>query len=249
MHEVLGETARRRGTRRGTMPAMLLLFDVDGTLLLSSGQGAKAMQEAGREVLGPTFSLSNVTFAGRLDPIIFRDGLKASGLHDGFESRHDAFRVAYAESLTRRLAASGVARPLPGVMDLLARLRERDDVTLGLLTGNYPETGATKLRAAGIDPAWFPVAVWGIDGATRRDLPPVAIHRYEVLHEGRRPRRLVVIGDTVHDVDCAHHAGGLVLAVASGPAYTRADLQAHDPDLLLDTLEDTDTILAWLESL
>lgn len=229
---------------------MLVLFDVDGTLLLSSGQGAKAMQEAGRRILGERFSLRSVEFAGRLDPLIFRDGLRASGFVDGFEAHHDAFRGAYAKALARRLAAPGLVRALPGVRALLGRLRERDDVTLGVLTGNYPETGAIKLRAAGLDPSWFRVPVWGIDGPTRRDLPPVGMRRYAALH-GRRvpPERVVIVGDTVHDIDCAHHNGCRVVAVATGPSVERATLEAHGPDLLVDDLRDTDALVAWLEAL
>lgn len=102
---------------------MLLLFDIDGTLLLSSGQGARAMQEAGKRVVGPEFTLDDVEFAGRLDPLIFRDGLRHV-MEDGFDRHHAAFRRAYEEGLRRRLAEPGVAAPLPGVMNLLASLRK-----------------------------------------------------------------------------------------------------------------------------
>lgn len=226
---------------------MLVLFDIDGTLLLSHGEGARAMQEAGRQVVGPDFSLRGVEFAGRLDPLIFQDGLARAG-RDGFERHHGAFRRAYAESLARRLAAPASAQPLPGVQALLARLAARADVALGLVTGNYPETGALKLRAAGIDPALFRVPVWGDEGPTRRDLPQKAMERH-VAATGRpiEPWRVVVVGDTVHDVDCAHHNGCLALAVGTGPAHGLEALRAREPELLLEDLADTDLVMAWLD--
>ncbi len=226
---------------------MLILFDIDGTLLLSKGAGRYAMEEAGREVVGPHFSFEGVEFAGRLDPLIFQDGLLGSGERD-FARRHDAFRRAYRERLQARLAVPGVAAPLPGVMELLARLRDRPGTTLGLVTGNYPETGVLKLRAAGIDPAWFPVPAWGVDGPTRRHLPGVAMRRATAL-TGRPadPRRTIVVGDTVHDVDAARSSGCRALAVGTGPSYGVEALRPHAPDLLLEDLSDTAAVLAFLD--
>lgn len=228
---------------------MLILFDVDGTLLLSSRQGAKAMQEAGRRVVGEHFTLEGVEFAGRLDPLIWADGMRRSG--EVCEARvHDAFRTAYGESLARRLEPAGVAYALPGVPALLEALARRPQTTLGLLTGNYPETGAHKLRAAGLDPERFAIPVWGTDGPDRRSLLPVGLARYEAMHgHALGPERVVVIGDTPHDIDCAHAHGCVALAVATGPSYTREDLATHDPDLLLDDLRDTAGIMAWLDAL
>lgn len=228
---------------------MLILFDVDGTLLLSSSQGAKAMQEAGKRVVGDHFTLEGVEFAGRLDPLIWADGIARSG-GDGDERLHDDFRAAYGEALARRLAPRGVAHALPGVPALLDALEARPHTTLGLLTGNYPETGRVKLEAAGIDPARFAVPVWGTDGPDRRSLLPVGLDRYEALHgHALGPERVVVVGDTVHDIDCAHANGCVALAVATGPSYARADLEAHHPELLLDDLMDAPRILRWLDRL
>lgn len=227
---------------------LLLLFDVDGTLLLSDRQGGKSMQEAGRRVVGEQFTLKHVQFAGRLDPLIWADGARHAGVEtDG--ALHERFRAAYAEVLQRRLDETGAAHTLPGVDTLLDRLEAEDGIVLGLLTGNYPETGRIKLRAAGLDPARFVVAAWGSDAATRRDLIDVARSRYEE-HTGAtiEPRHVVVIGDTNHDVDCAHHHGCAAIGVATGPSHDLAALAAHEPDLLLEDLTDVDRVLAFLAS-
>ncbi len=228
---------------------MLILFDVDGTLLLSSHQGARAMQEAGKRVVGEHFTLEGVEFAGRLDPLIWADGMRRSG--ERLDAPvHDAFRAAYGEALARRLEPAGVAYALPGVPALLDALARRPRTTLGLLTGNYPETGATKLRAAGLDPERFTIPVWGTDGPNRRSLLPVGLARYEALHgHTLGPERVVVIGDTPHDIDCAHANGCVALAVATGPSYTRESLARHHPELLVDDLRDTASIMTWLDAL
>lgn len=243
---LVGAASLRGRVRPGYDLWMLLLFDIDGTLLLTERAGVLAMQEAGQALYGERFSLEHVSLAGRLDPLIWRDGLAAAGI-EADEQKHARFQDAYARALGERLRARPTARALPGVLPLLAHLRGLQDTTLGLVTGNYAETGTIKLRAAGLDPGWFPVRAWGADGAHRRDLPPVAMQRYQ-LHAGRSiaPERVVVIGDTPGDIDCARANGCLAVAVATGPAYTLDELRAHEPDLLLEDLSDATRLLDWL---
>jgi len=207
------------------------------------------MQEAGKRVVGEHFTLAEVEFAGRLDPLIWADGARLAGVEtDG--ALHDRFRAAYAEVLQRRLDETRAAHTLPGVDALLSRLRQEPDVTLGLLTGNYPETGAIKLRGAGLDPGDFAVRAWGSDAATRRDLIPVARTRYAERTDAEiPPERIVVIGDTVHDIDCAHHHGCVAVAVGTGPTADPDALRAHEPELFLADLSDADRFLAFLATL
>jgi phosphoglycolate phosphatase-like HAD superfamily hydrolase len=226
---------------------VLLLFDIDGTLLLTERAGVQAMQAAGRALYGERFSLEKVDLAGRLDPHIWRDGLAQIGLEPS-EELHASFQSAYERALEERLRARPTARALPGVLALLEHLRGLDDTTLGLVTGNYAATGSLKLRAAGIDPAWFPVAAWGGDGAHRRELPPVAMRRFaERAGRAIAAEHVVVIGDTPSDVDCARANGCRGVAVATGPSFSSAELRAHEPDLLLEDLSDSATLLTWLQ--
>jgi len=156
---------------------VLILFDIDGTLLLSQGAGAKAMQEAGRRVVGKHFSLKSVPFAGRLDPLIWADGATLAGVEDP-AALEPAFRSSYRTCLLRKLSTTLLARPLPGVEDLIASLSLWPGVTMGLVTGNYPETGRIKIEAAGLSMVSFPIQAWGTDGPDRRSLPRVAMDRY-----------------------------------------------------------------------
>jgi phosphoglycolate phosphatase-like HAD superfamily hydrolase len=202
------------------------------------------MHDAAREMFGPAFTFDGVEVAGRIDSLIWADMARVNGIADP-DAHHDRFRAIYLRHLTQRIETESPVEVLPGVRSLLFALRDADDLTLGVLTGNYPETGRLKLEAAGIDLAWFPVAVWGSDAASRRDLTPLAMSRQETL-TGRRlePGNVVVIGDTPHDVDCARASGCRSLAVATGP-YQADDLAASGADLVVKDLSETESLVKW----
>ncbi len=224
---------------------MLILFDIDGTLLLTRGAGIYALTTALREAYDhETLSAEGVDTAGRLDPLIVDDVLRANGL-DPDAARFGRFAERYAHHLGATLNAGNVER-LPGALELVETLRAQE-AALGLLTGNLPETGRLKIAAAGFDPTWFPVGAWGVDGAHRRDLPPVAVDRHHAL-TGVRKRfdEVLIIGDTPHDVDCAKAHGCRCLAVTTGK-YAAAELS--EADRVVDSLAATDDLAAWMGAL
>lgn len=224
---------------------MLVLFDIDGTLLLSQHAGAQCMHDATRELYGDAFTFDGVEIAGRIDPQIWHDVALANGIDNPHE-HHDRFREVYTRHLARRLAGANTVRVLPGVTALLEALGAVEGLTRGLLTGNYPETGRLKIEAAGLDPEIFEVAAWGCDGRSRRDLPGVAMDRHAAATGARiAPEEVVIIGDTPHDVDCARAHGCRSLAVATGPS-SRDELVACEPDLLADDLSQTKEIISWI---
>jgi phosphoglycolate phosphatase len=224
---------------------MLILFDIDGTILVTGGEGIKAFEDAGRELYGEHFTLAGVDFSGRLDRLIWLDLLKANNIPSSLH-HEPTFRQAYGRHLTHRLRGDGVARLLPGVADLVHHLHAYSHVTLGLLTGNYPETGRLKVQRAGLDPDLFPIAAWGCDGLQRRDLPPIAMQRH-FERSGRRVygSSVFIIGDTPHDIDCARAHGCRSIGVATG-AYKIEQLRQGGADLVLSDLSHTSRILTWL---
>jgi len=234
------------GLARVAGPAWLVLFDIDGTLLDSGSVGRQAMGLAGHALQGRPFELDGVPFAGKLDRNISREILARHGLPDD-EATHARFRAAYVEHLTVLLdGARGRVRPLAGMVELLAALGARDDVVPGLLTGNFPESGALKLRHAGLAADAFGVCAWGCDADRREDLLPVALARCgDACGWTPGPERVVVLGDTPDDVAVARAHGARCLAVTTGQ-YDREVLGAAGPARVLDDVRDTDDVVGWI---
>ena len=226
-----------------------LLFDIDSTLIDSSRSGMSAMLDAGRELYGERFSTEGIEYAGRLDPLIVHDLLVRIG-EEPTPSTHARFRAVYQRHLERRLSNPGVARMLPGVEVLLGQLRADRRASMGLLTGNYEETGSLKLRASGIDPMWFGVRVWGDESphqpARRDHLPPIGIERFGALTGAAiAPDRVTIIGDTPDDVRCARVNGCRVLAVATGRFGSDA-LRESGADVVVEDLSDVAGVMSIL---
>lgn len=228
---------------------MLILFDIDSTLLTTGGAGIRAMGGAGRGLYGEAFDERRVEYAGRLDPLIIADLLASHGISPTLVAM-SSFRAAYREHLEALLGEAEIANPCPGVSSLLGDLSAREGLTLGLLTGNFPETGAIKLRAGGIDPEMFTITAWGCDSPhdppAREHLPPVAMSRYhEAFGRALDPAEVTIIGDTPHDVSCGKAHGCRVLGVGTG-LFTAAELSGAGADLAVETLEGVEEISGWL---
>ncbi|MGP1310353.1 MAG: HAD family hydrolase [Phycisphaerales bacterium] len=232
---------------------MLILFDIDATLLLTRRAGVDAIHTVGRELFGDHFSIDGVSFAGSLHPLILDDLTTRHGGSPTPDALHD-YRTRYARELEKRITSDPTrVHALPGVHDIVRELHavaQRDDVTLGLLTGNFPETGAMKVAAAGIDPSIFEVCVWGDDSPhhppLREHLPPVAFDRYRSLRSvALAPERVTIIGDTPHDVRCALVNGCRALGVGTGH-FTRDQLLGVGAHHAVDDMADADSVLRWL---
>ena len=228
---------------------MLILFDVDATLITTSRTGLQAMGLAGRAAFGDSFDEHRVEYAGRLDPLIIADLLTSHDQPVTPESV-ESFRAGYREHLSQLVVQPGMARPCPGIVELLDAIEADGGFTLGLLTGNYPDTGAIKLRAAGIDPERFPVTVWGSDSPhdppAREHLPAVGLARYRDRFERDVPAdRTLIVGDTPHDVSCARAHGCRVLAVGTGSFGAE---HMPEADGYFDDLSRTEEVLDWIRN-
>jgi phosphoglycolate phosphatase-like HAD superfamily hydrolase len=214
----------------------LLLFDIDGTLLRTNGAGRESTRRALLEVYGSEGDLAGFHFGGRTDWQIVLDILARSGVDEAaIVARLPEYQASIARHLEAVIADFPV-EPCPNAIEVVQALRARPDVALGLVTGNVQTTAHVKLRAAGFDPAWFPVGAFGHEAQLRAALPPLAMKR-AAAHYGAAfaAERVIVIGDTPADVDCARAAGAVAVAVDTG-FEERAALEAARPDVLLDDL-------------
>jgi len=218
----------------------LVLFDLDGTLLISDGIGRRALDAAFAERFGWAEATAGVSFAGATDPGIVRDVLGKHGVDPGRAGEVEQPLLATYLAHLQALVAAGQARvrALAGAAELVADLARRDDVIVGVLTGNVEGGARIKVGAAGLDWSRFAVGAFGDEAPTRPGLLPVALGRARAA--SARPLRLedaVVVGDTPRDVEVARAHGARAVAVATGFA-TRADLEAEAPCALLADLAD-----------
>jgi phosphoglycolate phosphatase len=219
---------------------MLLLFDIDGTLLDTGGAGGAALLDAVEELYGvPRAAVPPLELAGATDGGITRDLFSQLKLpHDEITVRQ--YHECYLAHLDRRLNDTAFAGELlSGVRDLLRVLSEQADVHLGLLTGNLRRGAWLKLERFGIE-SHFADGAFGDDAEDRNHLGPIARRRMESLSGGFfSPEEIIVIGDTPKDIACAHALGARCLAVATGKP-SRSELEKHAPWMLLDDLANPD---------
>lgn len=229
----------------------LVLFDIDATLIATGGLGMRAILSATQELFGAHCTSTGIEYAGRLDPLIIGDLLRGNGVAATPENA-GRLRETYRRHLVEQLRSWENARALPGALDLLAQVERLPGVTMGLLTGNFPETGAIKLRACGIDPGRFGLSVWGDESPhsppARDHLPAVALGRL-ARDRGRaiEPSNAIVIGDTPHDVSCALVNGCRCIGVATG-RYTIEDLSRAGAHLALPDLTDGCRVVDFIRS-
>ena len=221
----------------------LVLFDIDGTLVRTTGAGRKALGWALQEVYGQTGPVETWDFGGKTDPLLCYELLGAVGLSkSAIDERMDEVLACYLQHLDE-LLDPGTCRVMPGVEALLEALHREPDVTLGLLTGNVQAGAHAKLAVHGLD-RYFGFGAFGSDSAVRSDLPAFAVRRARErtgrAHEGKQ---VVIIGDTPADIACGRHLGVRAIAVATG-TYGLAALLEHEPDAAFGTLEPLDQVWA-----
>jgi len=227
------------------MTRVLVLFDIDGTLLLTPGAGRRAITAAMADWQVGAEVWARIRFDGKTDPQIVREMLEAAGdASAGDPAAIEMILDRYVEMLERELAgAPGRTRVLPGVLALLDRLEQEGDVVLGLLTGNIVRGAGLKLRSGGLDPERFRVGAYGSDSPHRPDLPGIAVERATPLF-GRPPsgEMVVIVGDTPADVTCGSGIGARAVAVATG-SYGIDELRGAGARHAFDDLADTDAVL------
>jgi len=214
--------------------AVLVLFDIDGTLLRRSGPAHRqALELAVERVTGIAVSIDGIPVAGMLDRDILlemmaRAGVRGRAAHRLLEEAGSAAQNIYARTcpdLSRKVC--------PGVRPLLRQLSLRG-VPCGLVTGNLERIAWTKMRRAGLA-GFFRVGAFSGDGATRGALIRLAASRARRAGLIGRDARVVYVGDHPNDVKAAREAGARIVAVGTG-VVSGAELLRHGPDRYVEDL-------------
>jgi len=223
----------------------VILFDIDGTLVLTGGAGVRGMARAFEQLFAVPDAFQTIDVPGRTDSWILAAALALHGVAcDAAGAAR--FREVYLGHLREELQRPGPRKGMmPGVDLLLDTLQQRDDVYLALLTGNYEEAARLKLEYFDLW-RYFRCGAFGDGALERNGLLPKALTR---IRECGGPtvaaRDVIVVGDTPLDVACAAAGGARSIAVATG-GYDADALRATDADLVLDDLSDVDRVLSAL---
>ena len=223
----------------------LILWDIDGTLIVSHGAGFRAMERALTKRFGLKCDMRQIDWAGRTDSWIAGEVLRIVGLPDTPQNTHD-YLEAYLEILPMELQQGPPGRVLPGIFELLETLRLRPDVAQGLLTGNLERGAELKLSHFKV---WhyFEFGAYADDSPLRNDLGPHALRRAQEKHATEfSPDRTFIIGDTPHDVECGKVIGARTIAVATGK-YGVTELAAHQPTAVFANFADTAAFLRVID--
>jgi phosphoglycolate phosphatase len=209
----------------------LLLFDIDGTLLLrATREHREALHDGIREVYGVGDPASvNVQAGGRTDLEIARHillelGVTARRIDEGLRE----LRIAATEAFTRRCPADLSSTVAPGMSALLDRLAARPDVRLSLVTGNLEPIAWLKIKRAGLGHRFERgQGGFGSDHEDRTELPAIARRRAGSDRTPHPAERTVIIGDTPRDIACARADGARIIAITTGP-FSAEELQEAD---------------------
>ena len=224
----------------------LILWDIDGTLIVSHGAGIRAMEKAFERRFHLTCDLSRIEWAGRTDTWITGEVLRANGLPDTPENCQ-AYLEAYLELLPEELRAGRQGQVLPGILELLDALHRRTDLVQGLLTGNLRRGAEFKLTHYKV---WhyFEFGAFADDSPRRNDLGPHALRRAQERHLVEFvPARTFIIGDTPHDIECGRVIGARTIAVATG-THSLTELEKHRPDALFANFSDPAAFLRFIDA-
>jgi phosphoglycolate phosphatase len=215
---------------------LLYLFDIDGTLLLSGGAGARALDRAFAARFGIDGAMDEVQLGGKTDPNIVEEVFIARLGRRPSDAEIDELLDLYVPLLRSELAEAPRFRLMPAVVETLDHLAAQPGVRIGLATGNIRAGAQAKLERAGL---WqrFELGGFACDHRDRHQLVARAIERAGAV----APDDVVVVGDTPFDISAARACGVRVVAVATG-SVARAALAHCQPDAVFDTLAE---LPAW----
>ena len=230
------------------MNKKLILFDIDGTLILTGGVAVGVMVESVSRVLQRPIQWTISDFVGNTDQsILFTLFRRNGGIEPMLDDMVEQALSLYLKQLRKELAKDGIVQVLPGVKKLLKKMEKTPEFALGLVSGNVREGARIKLSSEKLF-KYFPIGAFGDDALKRENLPPFAISRAEKYYGCFFDRSNIwIVGDSVNDIKCAHANRLRCLAVASGHEK-EAELQKHHPTKLLSNLLDTEQVIKCLAS-
>ena len=218
-----------------TAKPVVVLFDVDETLVHTGGSGARSWKAAFQQLYGIPADIGAHTSAGETDPEVAKATFKGVLNREPSDDELDRLYAHYLLHLADDIGTSEGYRVLPGAEQTLLNLGKAG-VMLGLVSGAMEGAARTKLIPASLN-RFFMFGAYGSDSSDRAELTGLAIEKASRLHANLSPSQVFVVGDTPRDVEAAQAAVAKAIGVASGH-YSTDELSAAKPDHVLGSLEE-----------
>jgi phosphoglycolate phosphatase-like HAD superfamily hydrolase len=194
----------------------LLLFDVDQTLISTGGAGIRALNRAFKRHWNLDNALDGIHPGGKTDPYIVREVFKGRlGADDGSEAAVGLILDTYLLYLRDEVDKSETYRVLPGIIEILNDLNRREDVLIGLATGNIEAGARIKLERGRLN-HYFSFGGFGSDSEDRAALVRRAVEMAAKSGTVIKPSDTFVIGDTPRDIAAGKENGFRTVGVATG---------------------------------
>lgn len=224
---------------------ILVLFDIDKTLIPGSLAHKESFSVAFKKIFGITTTIDIVNYHGMTDQQIIIEVLKKNRLKENeITKKMDECQSAMIMYFQEAIEDEQIF-PLDGVVDLLDNLKEKN-MLLGLVTGNLEQIAKRKLKRAGIE-SYFRLGGFGSDGINRADLVRLAIKRAQGSFNFSQSNNIFLFGDAPQDMLAAKDNFIKAIGITTG-IYSEKELKAAGADYVLINLKDTAAVLNILKN-
>ena len=226
----------------------LVIFDLDQTLVDLISVHDATVRELFQTYFGIDAALSEIDFSGKSLTENFVELARLKGIAENkFAGESKLLLKFYERIFQTKIPPAASNYILPGVIPLLEGLSKTSNCVV-LYTGDSPGITQLVLQATGLQ-KYFKFSVYGTEASSRVGLAKMAIQRAEQLTDNKfEGKNVVIIGDSVRDVECGKELNALTIAVATG-FHSKAELISREPDYLFQNLEDYRQILRIIEEL
>lgn len=226
----------------------LVIFDLDQTLVDLISVHDATVKELFKRYFGLDASLLEIDFAGKSLTENMAELARLKGIvHSEFTEKSKLLLERYEKIFQANIPPTASNHILPGVMPLLEELSKTDNFVV-LYTGDSPGVTQIVLEATGLG-KYFKFSVYGTEAKSRVDMARLAIKKAEQLTGARfKGKDVVIVGDSVRDVECGKQLNALTIAVATG-FHSEEQLLSKKPDYLFENFENYWKVLKIIEEL
>lgn len=222
-----------------TQTKAIILFDIDGTLLLTGGCGKIAFNRVFKTLFNENEIWDNIVPDGRTDFSLIRECFQKRFKRDPSPQEIQKVSTLYFEYLEQELKKASQFRLMPSVIPILEKLSQHENLFLGLATGNFKIAALHKLKRGAID-HFFSFGGFGCDSENRNELTQKAQRRGQ--QKTNSQAITYVIGDTIHDIHSGKSIGATTIAIPTGSTSPET-LKENTPDHLIQDLSQLTQIL------